>query len=126
MAVNQESIFGTRPWRVFGEGPATNGANLSAQGFNEGKGKPFTVHDIRFTTKGTAIYAIVLGWPTNGVGLQSFGKSGKWLDQPIQKVELLGSGEKIKWMQTPDALMISQPKSQPSDIAIVFKITLET
>ena len=41
MDVNKECIFGTRPWKVFGEGPASAGAALSAQGFNEGKGKPF-------------------------------------------------------------------------------------
>ncbi|HEU5397044.1 MAG TPA: alpha-L-fucosidase, partial [Verrucomicrobiae bacterium] len=49
MDVNRECIFDTRPWKVFGEGPASAGARLSAQGFNEGKGKPFTAEDVRFT-----------------------------------------------------------------------------
>src|SRR5688572_25333353 len=31
-------------------------AALNAQGFNEGKGKPFTCEDIRFATKGDALY----------------------------------------------------------------------
>jgi alpha-L-fucosidase len=63
MDVNKESIFGTRPWKVFGEGPASEGAVLSAQGFNEGKGKPFTAADVRFTIKGNVLYTIVLGTP---------------------------------------------------------------
>ena len=42
MAINRECIFGTRPWKVFGEGPASQGPPLRAQGFNEGKGKPVT------------------------------------------------------------------------------------
>jgi alpha-L-fucosidase len=125
MAVNGESIFGTRPWKVFGEGPASAGANLTAQGFNEGKGRPFTARDIRFTTKGTVIYAIVLGCPTDGVRLQSLGKLEKWAGQPIKKIELLGSKEKIRWIYSDNALIISQPKSPPADIAVVFKISLK-
>ena len=124
MDVNQESIFGTRPWKVFGEGPASGGAALSAQGFNEGKGEPFTAQDVRFTSKGDTLYAIALGWPTNGVQIKSLGKSAKRLDQPIRKIVLLGSREKIKWQQTDAALVIRQPKNQPGDIAIVFKISL--
>jgi alpha-L-fucosidase len=124
MDVNKESIFGTRPWKVFGEGPASGGAALSAQGFNEGKGKPNTAADFRFTAKGDVLYAIELGWPTNGVSIKSLGQSAKLLDQKIRKIELLGSKEKIKWSQTADALDISQPKNKPSDIAIVFKIFL--
>jgi alpha-L-fucosidase len=53
MQVNGEAIYGTRPWKVFGEGPAIeSAAPISAQGFNEGKGKPFGAEDIRFTVKG--------------------------------------------------------------------------
>ncbi len=145
MDMNRESIFGTRPWKVFGEGPASGGAALSAQGFNEGKGKPFTAQDVRFTSKGNTLYAIVLGWPTNGVSIKSLGKSAGLLDNPIRKIELLDGGqkksrqpvehlatllmqhdcsEKLKWTQTDDALVIRQPKNQPGDIAIVFKIFL--
>ena len=52
MKVNSESIYGTRPWKIFGEGPAQQAAaQLNAQGFNEGKGKPFTHEDIRFAYK---------------------------------------------------------------------------
>jgi alpha-L-fucosidase len=123
MSVNKESIMGTRPWKIFGEGPASTGAKLSAQGFNEGKGKPFTAQDVRFTTRGNDLYAIVLGWPTNGVEVEALGKSAKLFDRPIKKIELLGSREKIKWTRTDDALIIEQPKGKPNDIAIVFKIT---
>ena len=121
MDVNKESIFGTRPWKTFGEGPASEGAALSGQGFNEGKGKATTAADFRFTTKGNVIYAIELGWPTNAVEIKSLGKTAGL--QPVKKIELLGSREKIKWSQTGAALVIEAPKKRPSDIAIVFKIT---
>jgi alpha-L-fucosidase len=121
--VNQEAIFSTRPWKVFGEGPASEGAALSAQGFNEGKGKATTAADFRFTQKGDAIYAIELGWPTNAVSIKSLGKSAGLLDKPIEKIQLLGSREKIRWSQTADALAIEAPEKKTGDVAIVFKIT---
>ena len=124
MEVNKECIFSTRPWKVFGEGPATAGAKLSAQGFNEGRGKPFTGEDIRFTQKGNALYAIVLGKPTNGVNIKSLGTAAKLLDKRISKVTLLGSKEKIQWQQTDAALEIKQPEAASSDMANVFKIAL--
>jgi alpha-L-fucosidase len=118
MDVNRECIFGTRPWKVFGEGPATEGAPIKAQGFNEGKGKPFTAEDVRFTTKGDTLYAIVLGVPTNSVQLKSLH------DAHITGIQLLGSDEKIRWSRSDTALVIDPPQTKPaSDAAIVFKIS---
>ena len=34
------------------------------------------------------------------------GKSAALLDKPISKIQLLGSREKLKWLQTDDALTI--------------------
>ena len=73
--------------------------------------------------KDNVIYAIELGWPTNAVVIKSFGQSAGLLDKPIQKVQLLGSGEKVKWSQTSEALTLEAPKRKTSDIAIVFKVT---
>jgi alpha-L-fucosidase len=125
MEVNRECIFGTRPWKVFGEGPASEGAALSAQGFNEGKGKPFTAEDVRFTSKGDTLYAIVLGWPTNAMQIRSLGKAAKLLDKPVGGITLLGSDERITWSQTEDAVTIQPPQAKPSDHTIVFKIALK-
>ena len=122
MDVNKEAIFDTRPWKVFGEGPASAGVALSAQGFNEGKGKPFSAADVRFTTKGNALYAIELGAPTNAVVIKSLGTAAKLLDKPIGNITLLGSNEKVEWTQTADALTIKSPAKSPNDIAIVYKI----
>ena len=122
MDVNKECIFGTRPWKVFGEGPASEGAALSAQGFNEGKGKPFTAADVRFTTKGNVLYAIVLGTPQQDLQIKSLGTATKLLDKPIVGITLLGSGEKVHWSQAADALTLKVPETMPNDIALVFKI----
>jgi len=123
MDVNKECIFDTRPWKVFGEGPASQGAALSAQGFNEGKGKPFTAADVRFTTKGKTLYAIVLGTPQQDLQVKSLGTAARLLDKPIGDITLLGSEERVEWTQMADALTIKVPAKSPNNIANVYKIT---
>jgi alpha-L-fucosidase len=123
MDVNKEAIFGTRPWKVFGEGPASGGAALSAQGFNEGKGKPFTGEDVRFTTKDGVLYMIALGVPQKDLQIKSLGTAAKLLNRPIGSVTLLGGDENVEWTQTSEVLTIKTPAKSPSAIAIVYKIT---
>ena len=118
MKVNKESIVGTRPWKVFGEGPAGEGVALTAQGFNEGKGKPFTAQDLRFTAKGNTLYAIVLGVPAGTVRIASM------KGERVADVAQLGSTRRIKWSMAEDALVIEPAPGVPtSDPAVVFKIT---
>jgi len=121
MDVNKESILDTRPWTVFGEGPASEGAQLSAQGFNEGRGKPFTAEDVRYTQKGNSLYAIVLGVPTKPLHLQSLA-SGKMANKPISSISLLGSSESVHWKQTDASLDIEPPQSSPNQIALAYKV----
>jgi alpha-L-fucosidase len=122
MDVNKECIFDTRPWKTFGEGPASGGAALSAQGFNEGKGKPFTAEDVRFTSKGNALYAIVLGTPKSDLQVMSLGSEAKLLDSPISQITLLGGSEELQWSQKASFLTIKLPGKIPNDMAIVFRI----
>jgi len=122
MDVNKEAIFSTRPWKVFGEGPASAGPAKPVGNFNEGKGKPFTAQDVRFTAKGDTLYAILLGVPKKPVTIKSLGTAAKLLDQPIGQITLLGSGEQVKWEQTAAALTLRPPAKAPNDIALVYKI----
>ena len=124
MDVNKECIFGTRPWKVFGEGPASEGQTLKVGNFNEGKGKPFSAQDVRFTTKDGVLYMIVLGVPKKDLQVKSLGTAAKLLDKPIGNIALLGSDEKIKWSQAAAALTISPLNKSPNSIAIVYKISL--
>jgi alpha-L-fucosidase len=75
--------------------------------------------------KGDTLYAIELGWPTNGASIKSLGQSARLLDGNIRRIELLDSREKIKWKRTADALVIAQPKHEPNDFAVVYKIMME-
>ena len=128
MSVNRECIFGTRPWKVYGEGPSTA---LSERGqfggVRDTQNRPFTPEDIRFTTKGETLYAIVLASPPGAtVSIKSLGLSAKLTDKPVASVALLGSEEKLDWKQEDGALVIQCPSKMPSDHAIAFKIAFRS
>jgi alpha-L-fucosidase len=120
MDMNKESIFDTRPWKIYGEGPSVDSVNpLNAAGFNEGK-IGYNEKDIRYNQKGNVLYATVLGVPSSDISLKSLGK--KMDVSNIKKIEILGSTEKLKWEQKADSLVIIKPKIIPNDIALVLKI----
>ncbi|MGA2407650.1 MAG: alpha-L-fucosidase C-terminal domain-containing protein [Bacteroidales bacterium] len=114
MKTNGECIFSTRPWKIFGEGPAQESAKpLTAQGFNEGGGKPFSSLDYRFTTKGNTLYAIALGWPENGKALiKSLSKVNQLRPETINRVEFLGGGE-LKFECKEEGLEVILPDNKP-------------
>ncbi|WP_291104602.1 MULTISPECIES: alpha-L-fucosidase [unclassified Flavobacterium] len=124
MKINSEAIYNTRPWTVFGEGPAQeSAAPLSAQGFNEGGGKPFSALDYRFTTKGNSLYVIGLGWPENGKTLiKSLSMGNPMRLDSINRIELLGAGE-LKFVRKEDGLEVILPSNRPElNYAYVLKI----
>ena len=123
MDINKESIFDTRPWILFGEGPAAEAANpINAQGFNEGRVK-FTAKDIRFNQKGKLLYVTIMGIPTENITVKNLGNS-KAANQII-KIELLGSKEKLQWKQDREQLNIDKPATITNEIAFVFKVYMK-
>jgi alpha-L-fucosidase len=121
MEVNGEAIFGTRPWKVFGEGPTRAGTGM----FGESRNRPFTAEDVRFTVKGGALYAIVLGWSgentvvIKSLGAESHGTGGR----KISGVSLLGHAGALDWSQDSRGLKVSMPARPPCANAVVLKIT---
>lgn len=94
MDINSESIYETRPWDIYGEGPRVESSNpINAQGFNEGKGAPFTAKDIRFTKKGDILYAAIMELPENNeeVVIKSLAADSPYFDQKFDEVEILGN-----------------------------------
>jgi alpha-L-fucosidase len=121
MNINKESIFDTRPWIVFGEGPSAEKVNpMNGPGFNEGK-LQYTASDIRYNVKDKILYATVLGRPTGSISMKALGKQ----KNKIKKVELLGSAETLSWKQHDNDLTIERPNTVPNKIATVFKIELQ-
>ena len=62
-SANGEGIYGTRPWKTFGEVSAESKAFKPGR-FNENY--KFNSKDIRFTTKDGILYAFCLGIPDRG------------------------------------------------------------
>ncbi len=117
MAVNGESIYSTRPWKVFGEGPTQS----SGGQFSERKAKVYTAEDIRFTTKGKTLYATLLAWPEKQAVIKSLGPSGAWPGK-IQSVTMLGVDQALKFSQSADGLKVDMPDRRPGEYAYVLKI----
>jgi len=120
LKVNGDAIYGTRPWLVYGEGPTLEkdvqvlGSDVMA----------FTSRDIRFTTKGDTLFAIALGWPTDGqLVVHSLWKKTPYLSSPVSHVELLGYDQELRWKQTDNGLVIDLPSRKPNEMTYVFKIS---
>lgn len=125
MDVNRESIFDTRPWKVFGEGPVADSANpLVDQGFNEGRHQPYSAEDIRFVTKGSVLYAHVLGWPANGkVIIRSLAENNPLFEYSIDDISILGVDKQPSYERTGEGLVVTLPDGmKPCEISFVLKI----
>ncbi|WP_035172022.1 alpha-L-fucosidase [Caldanaerobius polysaccharolyticus] len=122
LKINGEAIYGTRPWKVFGEGPTkvTDGA------FTDTKRSAFTSEDIRFTTKGDTLYAVVLKWPESGrVSIKSLGANSPFGTPHIDKVELIGCDVPLKWNRSDQALVIDIAGCEPKEYPVAFRIKIE-
>jgi alpha-L-fucosidase len=125
MKQNGEAIYGTRPWAVYGEGPVSEQANpMNGQGFNEGKAK-YGPADIRFTAKGTVVYAIVMAKPDGAITIKSFGKRSGLLKGEIKAVQIVGVDGAAKWSLGEDGLTVDAPATWPNEIAPVVKVELK-
>jgi alpha-L-fucosidase len=118
---NGEAIYGTRPWKVYGEGPT----RVAAGGFKESERQPFTGDDIRFTAKDGALYAIALDWPPGGrLVVRSLAEGSPYGDVKIGGVSLLGSKAPLKWSRSAEGLVVEVPASPPGRYAFCFKIAI--
>ena len=116
LAVNGEAIYGTRPWRTYGEGPT----RILEGAFTDASRAEFTSEDIRFTTRGDALYAIGLAWPIAGsLRVESLpaGHGGE-----VEAITLLGHDGPIAWSQEATGLLITLPNIRPCEHAYTLKI----
>ena len=128
MTINSEGIYGTRPWKIYGEGPSTRIVVASSgKEFdpNEDKKPDLNAADMRFTTKGPIIYAFVQGWPDGSIVVRSLGTSSPQNAPKITSVRLLGQDQKLKFTQRSDVLKVDLPPNRPAtaDIGITLKLT---
>ncbi len=123
--VNGEGIYGSRPWKIYGEGPSTSKNQAKGQFGGVRDVRPYGSMDVRFTTKGGNVYAFCMEHPENDVRIVSLGNKSKVSQSKVTSVKMLGSNEKLKWIQTDDALVISRPSKYPDWKVVTFKIEFQ-
>ena len=111
VAVNSEAVYGTRPWRIFGEGDT----RVKIDGFTEEKTE-WNRSDIRFVQKDGAVYAFLMGAAGGEpLALRSFA------EQHVSEVRLLGAGP-LPFRQEFGLLLVQLPEKLPSACANTLKI----
>ena len=99
LEINGEGLYGTRPW------------NRAESQTTEGQ-------EVRYTQKGNALYAIVLGTPnTNSITIKNLNV------EPEAKINLLGQPNIIDWQNDGEDLILNLPENLPDAPAHTFKIT---
>jgi alpha-L-fucosidase len=116
--VNGEAIYGTRAWRIYGEGPT----KVASGSFHDTDTAHYTPEDFRFTTKSETLYVIGLGWPANAQAVihalaQATGS------EHVQSVALLGSDAKLQFEQSHDGLHVRLPAQAPTKYAYALRVT---
>jgi len=115
-ATNGEAIFGSRPWRTYGEGPTVLKPGMQ----NEEASHPFTPRDVRFTTNQGALYVLFLGWPEGMASVKALGRQF-WSGGSIERITLLGGGP-VAFRHEGAALQLDMPKRQGSGFVPVLRI----
>jgi alpha-L-fucosidase len=126
MAANGEGIYGTRPWKVYGEGPSVVEKAEAGRfgGARDVRSKSYTAEDVRFTMKGDTGYAFVMAWPENGkVTLKSLAQGGAHYPNEIARVELLGHSGPLTFNRDTAGLVVNFPDQKSNQYAYALKIT---
>ena len=138
LKINGEAIYGTRPWKVFGDGKSVRGehvetvdgelrnaveAQKQGEHFNQRTtATPLFAHDeVRYTTKGDDFYIIVMN-PSNGeFVIPSLGKSSEVNPGNLKSLTQLFDHRKLTFKQTKENLLITIPAVNGSSYPLVLK-----
>jgi alpha-L-fucosidase len=116
MRVNGEGIYGSRPWKVHGEGPCLVGLHHVKE-----KTVPWTIEDFRFTQKEGDVYAFQMKWPEGGkTVIRSLALEAV---PAVRSVAVLGHNGVVKFEQTRRGLAIDLPEEKPVDFVPCFQIS---
>ncbi|MGQ7856369.1 alpha-L-fucosidase [Pedobacter sp. WC2501] len=128
MRRNGEAVYGSRSWKIPGEGEQQNGKLKMLPGGKLGQKQAefkFSKEDFRFTVgKNGSLYAFCMTAPEKGAELKikSLGVEQNYLNKAIKNVSLVGYKGKLEWKQQNDGLIINCPSEMPYATAVVFKV----
>ena len=119
LLVNGEAIYGTKPWKVYGEGPT----KVIPGSFADTRRSKFTGRDIRFTVKGNDLYGIVLGRSEKDeIIIQSLSPTLRLFNRDITGVKVLGVDENVQWIRDESGLRVKIPEKLNTELPFVIKI----
>jgi alpha-L-fucosidase len=134
---NSEAIYATKPWKIYGDN--LNGgeekkniteADLEANkkqknhDFNERTitSPPYSHNEVRFNTKGKALYVLVLN-PLNGnIAIPALGFNSNYNTKKITSIIALGSNNKINFKQEKDKLILPVKVDSKFSFTKVYKV----
>jgi alpha-L-fucosidase len=133
LLVYGEAVYGTRPWKVFGEGPTA----VIEGSFSDTKRQRFTAEDIRFTTRAsltdgttsTFVYATALAVPDDRrMRITTMGRTSKHAPNEIASVSLVRGRWReetpleYEWLD--GCLDVRLPDELPSEHAVSVRIAV--
>lgn len=102
LKINGDAIYGTRPWKLYGEGKT-----------------------VRFTRKKNTVYAVLFTWPGARAVIAAMAKGSKHLPEEIDAVRMLGAAGALEWTRGGDGLAVDLPSTKPCAHAWTLAVTLK-
>ncbi|WP_240655326.1 alpha-L-fucosidase [Flammeovirga pectinis] len=119
LSINGKAIYGSRPWKIFGDGPT----EVATGHHSEDSNTTLTANDFRFTTNNGRLYTIAMDWPRSGeLNIQALKLGSEYTLAEIKEVTLLGHDTPLTWTQGKDDLNVVLPKEKPCDYAFVLEV----
>ena len=124
MDINGQTIYGTRPWKTFGEGPLAEASNpLNAQGFNENNN--YSSADIRFVQRNDTVFAFTMRYPEEkSCTIKSLGTTSEHCNGKVKSVTMPGYGP-VEFTQSAEGLDIRLPETKVNKLAATFAIEFD-
>ena len=116
---NEEAIWGTQPYKVFGEGKKQRGGSFTEH-FS------YTPNDYRFTCKTGAVYAFALKPKEKSeFRIKTLGDTMDTFHCVIKNISVLGSDVKLNYSQDKKSLTIKTDKKITDSMPVCFKIEVD-
>lgn len=117
--INEEAIWGTQPYKVFGEGKKQKGGS-----FNEHFS--YTSKDFRFTCKTGVVYAFALKpYGKKEFKIKSLADTMDLFHCVIKNITVLGSGCKVGYKQDGKCLTVKLSEKVKGTMPVCFKIEVD-
>lgn len=120
LRVNGEGIYGTQPWKKFGEGSVNNEGGF----FMDNDEKAYTEQDFRFTYKDCCLYAFQMRPKGPVIHIRFLAKTGSH-DFLVGDVSVLGNSKIESVQRTQQGLTVTLAEAPKSDLPLCLKIQIE-